>query len=1091
MSEGGSPERADASLANHVTPRHSSLFIRLAAFVSIMILLTGGGLTIAGYGFARLIIDEQIRVRLNAEAAERKSSLLAFIGRQAERMQLLKNNSQLVDVLDRFAAGLLSPAAFQAEASPSIDDFRRSFGPNSSAPHRYGGEFLAVHLVNDEGLTIFTGGSTILAKPVTELPEYTAGKTRFAIGFPAMQTSANRTILAAPLLTAGGRQFVIVVELDSAPMLEISSRRVNLGHTGEVVVAREVHGALQLMDPVQDRQLADRQPASWPLLEEGLRGVSHFGRARDQRGHDVIAAMRPVGYENWVLITTLDVQEALEPLGRLRLMLFGLAVGTLAAGVILSYVFAFRITSPLMELVRFSDRMARGNLHERCPIASSDEVGVLAGALNIMAGELEQSYAALEERVERRTAQLSEANQALQREVTVRQAAEQAFERERFLLDTLLATLPDSIYFKDQQSRFLRIGRVMAQRFGLADPAAAIGKTDFDFFRNEHASQARADEVRLMESGDTVLRLEEQETWPDGRITWVETTKLPLRNGQGELVGTFGISRDITQRRRAEIALREAKEAADAANRAKSEFVANMSHEIRTPLSGILGMTELALDTQLTAEQRDYLETVSQSAETLLLIVNDILDFSKIEAGKLDFEATEFDLRETLDNTLHALAPRAHAKGLQLTYYVTDEVPECLIGDPIRLRQVITNLVGNSIKFTQEGVVVIRVSQLAETAERTTLQMEVTDTGIGIPLDRQRDIFDAFTQADASTTRQFGGTGLGLTISNYLVQRMGGQISVKSVEGQGTTFTFTVVFGQKDYLSPCRNAAEANSAETNSAETRPADRAKRAAPPPVRQLPPLNVLVAEDGLVNQKLVRELLHKQGHRVTIVSSGTDAIVAWQTRPPDVILMDVQMPGMDGLAATEKIRDLERETGQHTPIVAMTAHAMKGDRERCLAAGMDQYVSKPLRFHQLMDAVASALGVAATAAQHAARPPSPAPPASLDVVIDWQDALEAVNGDLATLASVVEAFLGEAPKLVHQLRDALASGDAVALGRASHTLKSSLRFFGAHEAADRAWQFELLGKAGDLDAAGQQVDSLIAVVDEVVAAVQRGTP
>ena len=376
-----------------------------------------------------------------------------------------------------------------------------------------------------------------------------------------------------------------------------------------------------------------------------------------------------------------------------------------------------------------------------------------------------------------------------------------------FCLDTLLATLPDSIYFKDQQSRFLRIGRVMAQRFGLADPAAAIGKTDFDFFTDEHASQARADEVRLMESGETVLRLEEQETWPDGRITWVETTKLPLRNDQGEFVGTFGISRDITQRRRAEIALREAKEAADAANRAKSEFVANMSHEIRTPLSGILGMTELALDTQLTAEQRDYLETVSQSAEALLLIVNDILDFSKIEAGKLDLESTEFHLRDTLDNTLHILAPRAHAKGLELAYYVADDVPSCLIGDPVRLRQVITNLVGNSIKFTQEGEVVIRVSSSHRPPTGQRFSVEVTDTGIGIPLNKQRDIFEAFTQADASTTRRFGGTGLGLTISNYLVQRMGGQISVQSEEGQGTTFTFTVVFGRKDYLLQCLDAA--------------------------------------------------------------------------------------------------------------------------------------------------------------------------------------------------------------------------------------------------------------------------------------------
>ncbi|MHB8864488.1 MAG: response regulator, partial [Pirellulaceae bacterium] len=1125
---------------------------------------------------------------------------------------LLRHDSHLAEVLELLDAGLMNPAEFQARASTLVDDYRRSFEPTSSNPYGDGGKFLAVHLVNEEGFSIFTAGSTVLEEPVTELPEYTAGRNGFTIGFPQMRRSSNRTILAAPLITENGREFVIVAELDSAPLLELSSSRANLGRTGEVIVARLVNGALQLMDPHADQQLMDRRPESWPLLTDGVRGILPYSRTRNWQGQDVIAATRPIGYANWILIATIDIEEAFEPLGRLRLMLFGLAVGTLAAGVILSYVFAFRITRPLMELVRFSDRVARGNLSERCPIDARNEVGLLANALNLMAGELEQSYSALEERVERRAAQLIEANRALRNEIEIRQAAEQAFERERFLLDTLLDTLPDNIYFKDQESRFRRNGRMMAQRFGLADPATAIGKSDFDFFTHEHASQARADEMRLMESGETVLRVEEQETWPDGRITWVETTKLPLRNAQGQIVGTFGISRDITQRRRAEIALREAKEAADAANRAKSEFVANMSHEIRTPLSGILGMTELALDTQLTAEQRDYLETVSQSAEALLLIVNDILDFSKIEAGKLELESTEFHLHDTLDHALHTLALRAHAKGLELACQVAADVPSCLIGDPVRLRQVITNLVGNSIKFTQQGEVVISLSTSESHGDTTTLQVKVSDTGIGIPLSKQRDIFEAFTQADASTTRRFGGTGLGLTISNYLVQRMGGQISVHSEEGHGTTFTFTAVFGHKDRLDSeipggCLDRLQGKRiliVDDNQTNLRilqqmtmawgllptaamggqraldlldqaahegqpfaavltdchmpvmdgfmlverirqqsayvhlpvvmltsgsrpedaarserlgiaahmlkpvrqrrllqcldaalggPAEPAEPAHPlPPVRQLPPLNVLVAEDGLVNQKLVRELLHKQGHRVTIVASGIDAVVAWQTEPPDVILMDVQMPGLDGLAATERIRELERETGRHTPIVAMTAHAMKGDRERCLEAGMDQYVSKPLRIDQLMDAIATALGNAARMEAVLTAVPLP-PTASIpaDGIVDWQDALDAVNGDRGTLDAVVEAFLSEAPKLVGQLRHALATNDAATFRRASHTLKSSLRFFGAHQAADRAWQLELLGKDGDLDTARQQVDALIDAVDEVVVAVRRGLP
>lgn len=1213
MSNNDSGTRAPRDIEASVVPRSASLFTRLAAFVSLLILVTGIGLTIAGYSFARMIIDQQIALRIAAEARERQGLLLTLIGRQAERLQLFRYDARMANLLDVHEEGLLATEDFAREMSLIVDDYRRSFDPTLSDRYAIGGQFLAVHFVNIEDVTVCTVGTSVLNEPVTRLTEYEEGKTDFTMGFPRRFGEARRTILAGPIITENLRRFVVVVELDCGPMLNLMSGPANLGRSGEVIVAREVDGALQLMDPEQDRQLTDRDPKSWPLARDGLRGVASFGPTLDRHGLPALVAVQPLRFQNWILIAKMNAAEAYEPLGRLGMMLFGLAGGTLAAGVILSQVFAFRITRPLKMLVHFAGRVAQGNLRERCDLESGGEVRLLAQSLNSMAEELESSYATLEDRVNHRTAQLIETNKALRHEIEVRQAAEQAFTHERFLLDTLLATLPDNIYFKDRHSRFLRIGHAMAARFGLPDPADAIDKTDFDFFTDTHAVQARRDEVQLMESGDSVLRLEEQETWPDGRVTWVETTKLPLRNAQGEVVGTFGISRDITERKRAEIALLEAKEAADAANRAKSEFVANMSHEIRTPLSGILGMTELALDTNLTPEQREYLDAVSQSAEALLLIVNDILDFSKIEAGKLELETTDFQLLDVLDNALHTLALRAHAKGLELAYEVAGNVPAALIGDPMRFRQVVTNLVGNAIKFTQEGEVVVRVALATATespADQVVLQVDVTDTGIGIPANKQRAIFEAFTQADASTTRRFGGTGLGLTISNYLVQRMGGQISVESLEGSGTTFTFTAVFGRKETvtsesaptipenlrgqsvlivddnattlqilremlqtwgLAPIAVSSGDAALELFRSDRQPsstlaaavidghmpgmdgftlvqrirrqpqgtqlpivlltsgnrpddAEWAKRFAvgaqlakpvrrrrllqalrsalggpalaeeptsPHQPRPLPALNVLVAEDGIVNQKLVRELLVKQGHRVQIVSSGADAVSAWESARPDIILMDVQMPGMDGLAATASIRERELATHQQpTPIVAMTAHAMKGDRERCLAAGMDQYVSKPLRSQQLFQAMAAALGIVdssdpASAAVPMATPPSP----SIQGIVDWQDALLAVNGDRATLASVSDAFVSEAPKLIRQLRETLETTDAAAFRRAAHTLKSSLRFFGAHDAAELAWQLEVLGKDGDLEAAARQIDLLIAAVESVSQAVRGG--
>jgi two-component system, sensor histidine kinase and response regulator len=568
-------------------------------------------------------------------------------------------------------------------------------------------------------------------------------------------------------------------------------------------------------------------------------------------------------------------------------------------------------------------------------------------------------------------------------DASARKATEAALERERHLLHTLLDNVPDSIYFKDQRSRFLRISRGMANKFNLTNPEVAIGKTDADIFTVEHAAQAREDELRIMRTGQPLIATIERETWPNRPDTWCSTTKLPLYDPSGRIVGTCGISRDITELIRAEQALRDARDAADRANASKSQFLANMSHEIRTPMNGIIGMTELLSHTPLQADQRSFVDMIEQSAQSLLRIINDILDFSKIEAGKLDLEIRPFDLHQCVSYAAKSLAVRAAQKQLELVLEMSPNVPVLLLGDADRLRQILVNLVGNAIKFTSQGAITIRVAVSQGPPEQAayTLHFSVKDTGIGIPADKQHSIFEAFSQADVSTTRQYGGTGLGLSISSQLVAMMGGQIWLESQPGIGSTFHFTATFPAS--LQPAskldsdphntslqgfhRQIAEehVNTRQPGAAAPRVCGRAgdscqsSAAAKPVVDQAAGLRLLLAEDGVVNAAVFKGLLERDGHQVWVVEDGQAAIEAWQEGAFDAILMDVQMPRLDGLDATRAIRQAEATGGGHIPIIAITAAAMEGDQARCLEAGMDDYLSKPIdleQFRRVVDRIRS---------------------------------------------------------------------------------------------------------------------------------------
>ena len=802
------------------------------------------------------------------------------------------------------------------------------------------------------------------------------------------------------------------------------------------------------------------------------------------------------------------------------------------------------------------------------------------------------------------------------RDLTQRNQALEALHQDRYLLQTLLNHLPDSLYFKDSASRFLRISKMLADRFGLRDPVEAVGKTDADFFTPEHAQQARIDEQQLMQTGRPVLDQEEMETWPDGRRTWVASTKLPLRDSAGKVIGTFGISRDITARKQAQVELQQAKYAAEAASRAKSEFLANMSHEIRTPMNGIIGMTGLALATDPTPEQREYLSLVQASAESLLSILNDVLDFSKIEAGKLEFETVEFRVRDKVADAIKAISLQGHRKGLELAYRINANVPNRVLGDPGRLCQVITNLVANAVKFTERGEVIVKVRRADQAAGNQPevpeasllLHFTVHDTGLGVPAEKQRLIFEPFAQADNSTTRKYGGTGLGLAICAQLVEIMGGKIWVESGAAAGSAFHFTARFGLPGdareapatyptmiYQLPvlvvddhettrailgemllswgmrptlAASATEALAAarqatreqqqfpvaiidarmpgsdgyalsqqleqEPSCAQSlivllasinEPRDLIRYRSPnirasllKPVKQSElfdcivtlldsacpvestadlisaqrveqggSLRVLLAEDSLVNQKLAVGLLHRQGYTVTVANDGKQVLEALEQGNFDVVLMDVQMPIMDGLEATTAIRASEAATQRHIPIIAMTAHALKGDRDRCLAAGMDAYLAKPIRPKELfllLDAVPGQRqpvpAIASPELQGLGNGP-----------VDWRAAMQAVGGDRQLLNEVVAAFLDECPRLMAILRDTVERSEPAVLFRAAHTLKSSLRYFGAAQAYDYAYRLECLGRQGDLSSAAAILTSLEQEIRRVLAALGQNPP
>jgi len=871
----------------------------------------------------------------------------------------------------------------------------------------------------------------------------------------------------------------------------------------------------------------------------------------------------------------------------------GIILVVMLVSLLAAYFLASRLQSvisgPILELARIAFAVStQKDYSVRAVKSSEDEIGFLYDRFNVMLEQIQHRDTELIWVRDELELRVDERTRELQKENADRRVAEQTLEERTTFLNSLIENCPVALVAVNPDETvqmcnpaFERIFRYRAQE------VTGLDLSNLIMTPAQHA-EAQADQQALLQ-GKTCHQVTQRRR-SDASLVDVEVFSVPLA-AKGIFTGVLLLFQDITNRKRAEDALLRAKEAAEAANQAKSEFLANMSHEIRTPMNGIIGMTGLALDTDLNTEQREYLDMVRSSADSLLKLINDILDFSKIEARKFDLEATDFPLRQSLGETLKTLGIHTQENSVELAWRVGAGVPEFLSGDLSRLRQIILNLVGNAVKFTEQGEIVLEVEKENKSENEQNgevlLHFKVKDTGIGIAPEKQKMIFEAFTQADGSTTRRYGGTGLGLAVTKQIVNLMGGKIWVESELGHGSTFHFTARFGIAKAIREAREVADpeilrdawvmiVDDNATNrvilvdmlekwgmrvesadgaasalarlqpgvqasrqfsllitdlhmpmvdgfglvravrkdpllapipililSSSARPTDRARmqelgisalltkpvqpselldavlntlspmtssEVQQPPSALLPQgegMKVLLAEDNAVNRTLAKKLLEKHGHTVVLAENGREALRALEQEAVDLVLMDLQMPLMDGLDAIAAIRSKEQGTAVHLPIVALTAHAMKGDRERCLAAGADDYLTKPIHAPALFQALEKFRTAKSTEPPAVATLPTfaaIAPSQSWDIA----DALQRVEGDSELLEEIAHIFADECAKTMPEIRDALERPDAHQLEQLAHRLKGSSSNLGARLLAQAAAELEMMARAGDVRSA-----------------------
>lgn len=1062
----------------------NSVVFKLTLFVAALLVITAGLVSTAGYQVARDIIRDQILERLEVAGADRHAMVHSFVLQQYERANLVASRTKLRNRIEQARDGEVTDEFMRIETQPILRDALASTEG-----------FLSIAIADPSGRVITATDDSRLDDDVSDLPAFQQGLKDRYLGEPFLKDGVYRAALSAPATKTNPETGelrllgVVIVELDVQPLFRVLNETRGFGISGEVLVGTGDGDRIRYLFPLRNGNGSGRETAAAnvPAMVAAIDGRTDAA-VTIYDGVEVLARYQPIEYQKkeirpWGLVAKIDAAEAFQPLAYLRQIVLTIQMSLLVIGVAGAYVLSRGATRSIRDLTETATAIAGGETGAQVEVRGEDEIGVLGETFNRMTRELQTSYEQLEERVELRTEELTA---------------------------------------------------------------------------------------------------------------------------------------EIEQRKKLEEHLREATTIAESANRAKGEFLANMSHEIRTPLNAVIGLTEVVLRTELDPVQRENLRTVIDSAESLLSVINDILDFSKIEAGKLDLEAVPFNLHDVVGDTLKALAVRAEYKDLELVCFVEPEIPPGLIGDPVRLRQVLTNLVGNAIKFTEHGEVVVRVHPDSSNG-RLRLRVDVSDTGIGISKEQLDKLFEPFSQADASTTRRYGGTGLGLSICVQLVELMGGEINAKSTPDQGSTFSFTCEFEisqdrnvreetpqelagtrvlivddnetnrsileqvtiAKEMVPTLTDSADSGLAELSSAcergepfqllisdvhmpdcdgfgfveairqdsrfdkltiifltsageagdmsrcdRLRVAERLMK----PVKQselfevmlralkidsraltsqpsldgeglphVPPQRILLAEDSKANQQLALAILNEHGHEVTVAENGLEALDRLELQTFDIVLMDVQMPKMDGFETVARIREREQQTGGHQQIIAMTAHAIQGDRERCLDGGMDDYVSKPIRREVLFIALANAADKAgtltsteagaggsdeSTIAREDFHTELPSPGEALspgnDVPYVCLDRLlNQLGGDRANLRMITESYVEETEEHLTGISDANQSGDWKEVRRRAHTIKGAMRMFEAEDAATTAEKVEELAAAGG----GNNAASLLVEMDRNV--------